>query len=87
MNRRVGWTTVLRRRPGQRRSCAVTGLRDDDRGGLPQRCGGGSLILGPGTPPHASNLEPFLSDVGVGFDVGGGAFEHDAAVAHHIEPL
>jgi hypothetical protein len=35
---------------------------------------------------QASNLEPFLSDFGVGFDVGGGAFEHDAAVAHHVEP-
>src|ERR1700736_5084232 len=41
----------------------------------------------PATPaPPASDLEPFLADVGVGFDVGRGAFEHDAAVAPHVEP-
>src|ERR1700753_3218296 len=41
---------------------------------------------GPQDPPAGSNLQPFLADGGVCAEVGGRALEHDAAVAHHVEP-
>src|SRR5271166_3842215 len=34
--------------------------------------------------PPSSHLQPFLAHRGVGAQVGGGAFEHDAAVTHHV---
>src|SRR6185437_877971 len=38
-------------------------------------------------PPAKSDFQPFLAHSGIGAEIGWLALEHDAAVAHDVEPV